>query len=63
MLKRILVEEGLVRRLTTDGSSLPAQVAVPLPQPIGYAAADEYKLQLTFDGEGGWLEGPVAGLI
>ena len=26
-------------------------VAVPLPQPQGYKAADEYKLQLSFDGE------------
>ncbi|PSC71398.1 ATP-dependent helicase deoxyribonuclease subunit B [Micractinium conductrix] len=26
-------------------------VAVPLPQPQGYKAADEYKLQLSFDGD------------
>ena len=26
-------------------------VAVPLPQPLGFKAADEYKLQLSFDGD------------
>lgn len=33
------------------------QVAVPIPQPIGYLAADEYKLQLAFEGE--WLAGQL----
>ena len=27
------------------------QVALPLPQPVGYMVADEYKLQFSFDGE------------
>jgi hypothetical protein len=26
-------------------------VAVPLPQPLSFKAADEYKLQLSFDGD------------
>jgi hypothetical protein len=26
-------------------------VAVPLPQPVGYKAADEYKVQFSFDGD------------
>ena len=28
-----------------------AQVAVPLPRPVGFAAGDEYKLALAFDGD------------
>ena len=29
----------------------PPQVALPLPQPVGFASADDYKLQLSFDGD------------
>ena len=28
-------------------------VAVPIPQPIGFLAADDYKVQFSFDGAGG----------
>ncbi len=27
------------------------QVAIPIPQPVGYVSTDEYKIQFSFDGE------------
>ena len=41
------------RRRRRPPASLTAhsQVAVPLPRPVGFAAGDEYKLALAFDGD------------
>ena len=32
------------------------QVAIPIPKPEGYASADRYKIQFTFDGAHIWLQ-------
>ena len=34
------------------------QVAIPIPKPQGYASADRYKIQCTFDGAHIWLQPP-----